>query len=90
MFIRSTMLFAGSSWVCMLSFKSVAPFFLSSRSTIFGFFIIQKGVWPYRYAEDIPLVTLILNIYRFVGLTSSVNRGYTDRQTDRQTDYCTL
>ena len=33
----------------------------------FGFFSIQKGVWPYRYANDVPLVTLILNIYGFVG-----------------------
>ena len=29
---------------------------------------IQKGVWPYRYTYDSPLVTLILNIYDFVGL----------------------
>ena len=29
---------------------------------------MQKGVWPYRHAYDIPLVTLILNIYGFVGL----------------------
>ena len=40
------MLFAESSWVCML----------------------QKGVWPYRYAYDVPLVTLILILYGFVGL----------------------
>ena len=25
-------------------------------------YLIQKGVWPYSYARDIPLVTLILNI----------------------------
>ena len=29
---------------------------------------IQKGAWPYRYAHDVPLLTLILNIYRFVDL----------------------
>ena len=31
--------------------------------------LYQKGVWPYRHAHDVPLVTLILNIYGFVGLT---------------------
>ena len=36
-------------------------------------------MWPYRHAHDVPLVTLILNIYGFVGLTSSVNRRYTDK-----------
>ena len=39
----------------------------------------SKGVWPYRHAYDVPLMTLILYIYiyiyiyGFVGLTSSVN-----------------
>ena len=31
-------------------------------------FLLQKGVWPYKYAYDIPLVTLILNICGFVGV----------------------
>ena len=31
-------------------------------------FLIQKRVWQYRYAYYVPLVTLILNIYVFVGL----------------------
>ena len=26
-------------------------------------------MWPYRYAYNVPLVTLILNMYGFVGLT---------------------
>ena len=42
----------------------------SGKSTIFDFlniFFIEKGVWPYRYAYDIPMVMLILNIYGFVG-----------------------
>ena len=66
------------------SFRHVAPFFFwqKYRFCLFGF-LIQKGVWPYRYAYDIPLVTLILNIYGFVGLTSSVNRGFRDRQIIR-------
>ena len=36
-------------------------FFFSGKSTTFGF-LVQKGVWSYRYAYDIPLVALILNI----------------------------
>ena len=33
---------------------------------------MNKGVFPYRYTNEAPLVTLILNIYRFVGLTLTV------------------
>ena len=29
-------------------------------------------MWPYGYAHYIPLVTLIINIYRFVGLALSI------------------
>ena len=29
---------------------------------------MQKRVCPYRYAYDVPLVKLVLNIYGFVGL----------------------
>ena len=72
------MLFTESSCNCMPKFKSVAPsFFFYGKSTLFlaSFFLIQKGVWPYVYTYDIPLVTLILNIYiyiyGFVGLTST-------------------
>ena len=32
----------------------------------------EKEVWPYRYADGIPLVALIIYIYGFVGLTSTV------------------
>ena len=39
----------------------------SGKSTIFGLFI-TKRVWPYRYAHDIPLVTLIQNVNGFLGL----------------------
>ena len=52
-------------------FWSVAPIsFLAKLS--FLAFLIQKGVWPYRSAHDAPLVTLLLNRYGFVGLTSIV------------------
>ena len=58
----------------------VAQFFMAKVP--FFFFIYKKkknyytkGVWPYRHAYDVPLMTLILYIYiyGFVGLTSSVN-----------------
>ena len=55
-------LFAESSCVCMPSFRSVAPFF----SKMYHFFLIWKGVWPYRHAHDAPMVTPILNIYIWV------------------------
>ena len=53
------------------SFRPVAPFFFLVKIPFLVcvfFFKIQKGVWPYRYAYDVPLVTLLLNIYGFVGL----------------------
>ena len=48
------------------NFRPIAPFFCG-KSIIF-FPLIQKGVWPYRYAYDGPLVTLILNIFGFMVL----------------------
>ena len=65
-----SMLIDESSCVCMPSFRSVDPihFFFWCKSTIFSFFFVQKVVWPYRYADDVPLVTLILNIYIYTGL----------------------
>ena len=56
------MLFAESSCICMPSFRPVAPFFFLSKVPFFFFFLVLKGVWPYRYAYDVPLVTLILNV----------------------------
>ena len=51
------------------SFRPRAPFIFSVKNTIFGsFFLIQKELWPYRYAYHVPLVTLILNMYGFLGL----------------------
>ena len=47
------------------SFRSVAPFFFLVKVPSLN----TERVWPYRYAYDIPLVTLIVNIYGFVGLT---------------------
>ena len=47
--------------IWMTHFKSVAPLLYSGKSTIFGIFI-WKRVWPYKYADDIPQVTLFLNI----------------------------
>ena len=38
------MLFVESSCVCIPSFRFVAPFFFSSKSTTFGFFSIDGGV----------------------------------------------
>ena len=50
-------------------FSPVAPFFFSGKSTIFGFLEYRKGCGHIdRYACDDPLVTLILNMYDFVGL----------------------
>ena len=48
------------------SFRSVAPFFLffwKKYHICFVLFFDTEKVWPYRHAYDIPLVTLILNIY---------------------------
>ena len=58
--------------VCQ-SFRPVVPFFFSGKSTICGFLSTQR-VWPYGYTYDVPLVTLILSMYSFVGLTSSIDR----------------
>ena len=59
---------------CMPRFRPVAPFFSLAKVPFFGlfFFGMQKGMWPYRHAYDIPLVTPILNIYGFVGPTSTI------------------
>ena len=61
-------LFAELSCVCMAKFSSCSSIHFSGKSTIFGFFKIQNQMWPYRYAYEVPLGTLILNIYGFVGL----------------------
>ena len=39
-------------------------------STILTFLALhtEEEVWPHRYANDVHLVTLILNIHGFVGL----------------------
>ena len=68
-------------WVC--GSRSI-PF--SGKSTIFDFFLMQKGVCSYRHAHDIPPVALIVNTYIYIYIwvrgsnfnCSSVNRGYTD------------
>ena len=67
------MLFAESSYICMLKFRSVAPFFFLAKVPFwlfffFFFFLILEGVWLYSHAHDVPLVTLILNICGFVGV----------------------
>ena len=51
----------------VVSACSSIPF--SEKNTFF--FLNQKGVRPYRYANGVPLVTLIPNIYGFVGLALS-------------------
>ena len=53
------------------SVRPVAPFFFLEKVTFLAF-LIQEGVWSYKHTHDVPLVTLILNIYGFVGLTSTV------------------
>ena len=63
-----------SQGVCMPKFRPVAPFFF--LATVPFFFLCffwggggggnKKGVWPYRYAFDVPLVTLIPNIYIYI------------------------
>ena len=47
------MLFAESSCVCMPSFRPVAPFLFLAKVPFLAF-LIQKRVWPYRYAYVIP------------------------------------
>ena len=55
------------------SFRPVASFFFSGKSILFlAFFLIQKGVWLYKCAYDIPPVTQILNIYGFEDLMSPI------------------
>ena len=54
-------------------FVGLTPLFFLAKKPFLGlFFLIQKGVWPYGHAHDIPLVTLTLNIYGFMGLTSTI------------------
>ena len=45
------------------TFRPVAPLFFLEKVLFLAFLKIQKGVWPYRYAHDVPLVTLILTIW---------------------------
>ena len=62
------MLFVSQIVSAYQRFRPVALFFFLEKVPFLAFFLIQKGVWPYKYAYDVPLVTLILNIYGFVGL----------------------
>ena len=57
------MLFAESSCACLPNFRSVVPFIFLEKVSLWAFFWIQKGMWPYRYAYVIPLVILTINIY---------------------------
>ena len=58
-----SMLFAESNCVPIPTFRTVAQFFFFwGKNTIFGI-CLYRGVWPYKYAYDVPLVTLIFNIY---------------------------
>ena len=52
------------------SFRPLTPFFFLTKVPFLAFFLEYRKVWPYRHAYDVPLVTLILNIYGFVGLAS--------------------
>ena len=53
------------------SFRPVAPFIFLTTVAFWGPFFNTEGVWPSKYAYDIPLVVLIYNIYGFVGLPPS-------------------
>ena len=52
------------------SFRPLTPFFFLTKVPFLAFFLEFRKVWPYRHAYDVPLVTLIQNIYGFVGLAS--------------------
>ena len=50
------MLFSEISFVSACqSFRPVAQFFFSAKTTIFGFFLNTERIWPYKYAYDVPL-----------------------------------
>ena len=55
------MLFAEQVVSASQSFRTIAPFIFFWKKNFLG-------VWPYRYTFDVRLVTLILNIYGFVGV----------------------
>ena len=46
-------------------------------------------IWPYKHTKNIPLATLILNIWVHVTNfnCSNVNQGYSGVPTDEQMDY---
>ena len=79
-------LFAESSCVCIPKFYACSSILFYGTNTIFGFLGVQKVMWPYRYAYDVPLVALILNIYIYIWVCGSdFNRSSINhRQT--QTD----
>ena len=72
------------------SFRPVAPFFFFSGKSIIKkkkkkkkkkiYIYIYKGVWPYRHAHDVPLVTLIHCGSKFK------RKLRTHRETDKRTD----
>ena len=54
------MLFAESICVCMPTFYACnSILFFVAKVPFLVIFLIQKKVWPYRYAYDVPLMTLI-------------------------------
>ena len=66
-------------------FVGLVPLFFLVKVTFLAIFLnIERGVWLYRHAHDVTLVTLILNIYIWVRGSnfnrSSLNLGHTDRQ----------
>ena len=74
-----SMLLQESGCVYITSFRAVAPFFFLAKVSFLAVFECRKG-FDHINTENVPVVTLNINIYVFVGLTrSSVNRGYTDR-----------
>ena len=51
------------------SFRPVAPFLFLAKVPF-----LNTGMQPCRYAYEVPLVTLILNIYGFVGQVQATDQ----------------
>ena len=67
-----TILFAELGCICVPSFRCVAPSFFLAKAPILAF-LKERSVCPYRHAHGVPLVTLILNVFGFVGLEKLVD-----------------
>ena len=75
------MLFPESSCVSIPSFRPVIQFF-SGKSTIFGFLKIYKNVCGHIDILNSNYIWVCGSNFN----RSNVNRGYTDRHTDKEAD----